>query len=105
MTQVAVDNQDAISKLDLLQDYVTAGIPYAVITETEDLWHEDDETVVRAFTFNTGIREQIVVLGPNSYIYANYVMTEQPVSERLIRDLIPILFDFMIYNLAGDDNE
>ena len=105
MTQTAVENQDAISKLDLLEYLITDGIPYAVITETEDLWHEEDETVVRAFTFNNGMREQIVVLGPDAYIYANYVMTEHSVSERLIRDLIPILFDFMTFNLATDSNE
>ena len=83
------------SKLDLLEQYVVEGITYAVVEKTEDLYHEDDDTVVRAFFFNKGMREQIVVLGADGYIYSNTIMTERAVSKNLIDDLIPVLFDFL----------
>ena len=88
--------KDHILLLDILQSYIEDGIAYASIIETEDVFHEDDNVIARAFTFSKGMREQIVVLNPYTHIYANLVMTEKPVSPRLIRDLTPILLDFII---------
>ena len=49
------------------------------------------------------MREQIVVVGPDTTIYCNYCMTERPVSTRLIRDLVGILLDLIAGNhLIGD---
>ena len=104
MSSTCISSEYDKNMLDLLQEYIEEGITYAVVQEAEDVWHEDDERVVRAFTFNKGMREQVVVIGPDGYIYYNGVLTERPVSNRLIRDLIPILFDFRV-DTIGDDNE
>ena len=95
---------DADIRLDILQRYIEDGISYAVIQEAEDVWHEDDERVIRAFTFNKGTREQVVVIGPDGYIYYNGVLSQRPVSVRLIEDLIPILVNFKS-DTAGINDE
>ena len=87
--------KDHILLLDILETYIEDGIAYASIIETEDVFHENDNVIARAFTFSTGMREQIVVLNPYTHIYANLVMTEKPASPHLIRDLTPILLDFI----------
>lgn len=93
---LTVQNREELLLLDTLETYIEDGISYASIIKTEDLYHEEDECMIRAFTFNKGIREQIVVLGADTHIYANIVMSKRPVSERLIRDLIPILAGFYL---------
>ena len=89
--------------LDMIQAYLEDDISYASIIDTEDLYHEEDKCIVRAFTFNKGIREQIVVLGANTHIYANIVMTDRPVSKRLIRDIIPTLAEFYVDHILEED--
>lgn len=86
--------REYILMLDVLQEYLEDGLSSACIIKTEDLYHEEDDLIIRAFTFSKGTREQIVVLGPDTHIYANVVMTKNPVSKRLIRDIIPILAKF-----------
>lgn len=89
--------------LDMIQAYLEDDISYASIIDTEDLYHEEDKCIVRAFTFSKGMREQIVVLGANTEIYANVVMTERPVSKRLIRDIIPTLAEFYVDHILEED--
>lgn len=96
-------NEEQVSLLNILESYIESGISYACIVDTEDLYHEEDECIVRAFTFNKGMREQIVVLGADTHIYSNIVMSDRPVSKRLIRDLIPILAEFYIDFLLEEE--
>jgi len=98
-----VQDGETILLLNILESYIERGIPYACIIKSENLYHEEDDCIVRAFTFNKGIREQIVVLGADTHIYANVVMSEHPVSTRLIRDLIPILAEFYVDFLLTED--
>ena len=89
--------------LDVIQQCIEDDITYASIIDAEDLYHEEEDCLIRAFTFSKGMREQIVVVGPDTTIYANYCMTERPVSTRLIRDLVGILLDLIAGNhLIGD---
>lgn len=89
--------------LNILETYLESGISYASIIDTEDLYHEEDDCIVRAFTFNKGMREQIVVIGSDTHIYANNIMTDRPVSKNLVKDLIPTLFEFYMDFVYEED--
>ena len=88
--------QDDLVDLDIIQYYLEDAISSAEIIKTENLYHEDNDCVIRAFTFNKGTREQIVAIGADGYIYCNKVMTDRPVSARLLRTIMPILMDYLI---------
>ena len=58
-----------MSLLDAIQKRLEKEISYAAITEVEDLFHEEDNRVVRAFTFSRVTRETIAVIGEDGYLY------------------------------------
>lgn len=89
----AAPYKQQVQTLDIIQHYIEDDIAYASIIETEDLYHEEENCIIRAFTFSKGMREQIVVVGPDTRIHANYCMTERVVSIHLIKDLVSVFLD------------
>lgn len=51
-----------IQRLDGIEAALEEHIAYAAMTSTENLWHEGQERVVRAFWFSRGTRETTVVI-------------------------------------------
>tara|TARA_S200002703_G_C3801312_1_gene247675 strand:+ start:5083 stop:5424 length:342 start_codon:yes stop_codon:yes gene_type:complete len=97
--------RDDFDDLDIIQNDLELAITSAEIIKTENLYHEDDDCVIRAFTFNKGIREQIVVIGADGHIYANVTTTDRPVSPRLIRTIVPVLLKYLINYKWDTENQ
>jgi len=58
-----MDKQKTLCLLDEIQHRLETDITYAAITEVEDVFHEEDNRIVRAFTFSRGTRETVAVIG------------------------------------------
>ena len=84
---------DNLAALDLIQYELETQISYAAIIEAEDLYHEEEDIVVRAFTFNQGEREEIVVIGSNCEIHHHSKATKEGISGNLIEDVISSLIE------------
>ena len=83
---------DNLAALDLIQYELETQISYAAIIEAEDLYHEEEDNVVRAFTFNQGEREEIVVIGSNGAILKHWSLGKERITGNLIMDVISTLF-------------
>lgn len=83
---------ETIEVLDKIQYRLEDEISYAEIVNTEDLYHEEEDCFIRAFTFNQGVREEIIVIGATGNIYQHFILTEMGISARLIKDVCSTLF-------------
>lgn len=57
-----MEKERTLCLLDAIQTRLEEDISYAAITETEDLFHEEEGRIIRAFTFSRGTRETIVMI-------------------------------------------
>lgn len=83
---------EKLEVLDRIQYALEDEISYAAITDTEDLYHEEEDCVIRAFTFSQGERKETIVIGATGHIYYHSIPTEKRISGRLIRDVCSTLF-------------
>ena len=83
---------DNLAALDLIQYELETQITYAAIIEAEDLYYEEEDNVLRAFTFNQGEREEIVVIGSNGAILKHWSLGIERITGNLIMDVISTLF-------------
>jgi len=60
-----------ISDLDVIQLVFEDEITNYEITETENLWDDEDDRIYRAFTFNRGVKNYQVVITPECHIKAH----------------------------------
>ena len=89
-----MNKQRSLCLLDAIQTRLEEDISYAAITETEDLFHEEEGRIVRAFTFSRGIRETTVVIGEDGYLYYCH-HTGERVGKELIPDICSSLFSYL----------
>jgi len=89
-----MNEQRTVRLLDAIQTRLEEDISYAAITETEDLFHEEEGRVVRAITFSRGTRETTVVIGEDGYLYHHHHVGER-VGKELIPDICSSLFSFL----------
>ena len=82
---------ETLEVLDKIQYALENEISYAAI-DTEDLYHEEEDCVIRAFAFNQGEREETIVIGATGHIYYHFIPTKKRISGRLIRDVCSTLF-------------
>lgn len=78
--------KETIAKLDKLEKHFEQELSYAAL-ETENLFHEEEKCIIRAFKFSTGTREEIAVLGADGYMYA-YMTTKEHISKNFRWDLL-----------------
>ena len=64
-----MNKERTLCLLDEIQHHLETDITYAAITEVEDVFHEEDNRIVRAFTFSRGTRETVAVIGEDGYLY------------------------------------
>ena len=69
-----------IALLDQLQTILEADISNYELREYEDLYDEDNDGIIRSFTFNRGVKDYILILTPDG--------TMKWVGKRTPRDLI-----------------
>lgn len=60
-----------INYLDIIQLAFEDEITNYEITETENLWDDEDDRIYRAFTFNRGVKNYQVVITPEYHIKAH----------------------------------
>ena len=89
-----MNKQKTLCLLDAIQTRLEEDISYAAITGTEDLFHEEEGRIVRAFTFSRGIRETTVVIGEDGYLYYHH-HTGERVGKELIPDICSSLFSYL----------
>ena len=83
---------DNLAALDLIQYELETQITYAAIIEAEDLYHEEEDSIVRAFTFSQGEREEIVVIGSTGKIHKHWSLGDKRIVGNFIMDIICALF-------------
>ena len=89
-----MEKERTLCLLDAIQKRLEEDISYAAITETEDLFHEEEGRIIRAFTFSRGTRETTVVIGEDGYLY--YIHhKEKRVGKELIPDICSSLFSYL----------
>jgi hypothetical protein len=64
------DEAETIEILDVLQRAIETTISYAVIDESENLYHEDEDDVIRAIWFSRGESEYHITFGSDGWIYS-----------------------------------
>ena len=89
-----MDKRRTLCLLDAIQKRLEEDISYAAITETENLFHEEEERIIRAFTFSRGIRETTVLIGEDGYLYYHH-HTGKRVGGKLIPDICSSLFSYL----------
>ena len=93
-----------LSLLDAIQKRLEKEISYAAITEVEDLFHEEDNRVERAFTFSRGTRETIAVIGEDGYLYY-YGHPQKRVAKELLPDIFRTLFLYLEETFWEDEHD
>ena len=78
MMQEAENHINDISDLDAIQLVFEKEIINYEITDTENLWDDEDDRIYRAFTFNRGVRYHQVVISPECFIKATTDRTPSP---------------------------
>ena len=86
---------DNLAALDLIQYELETQITYAAIVEAEDLYHEEEDSIVRAFTFNQGEREEVVIIGSTGAIHKHWNASKKRITGNLIMDVISTLFGIL----------
>lgn len=86
--------EETIAKLDEIQELLEKHLSYVAITEVEDVYHEEREEVIRAFTFSRGTKETIAVLGADAQIHYYKHMGER-ICEELLYDMCAVLFLYL----------
>ena len=76
----------ANEKLDIIQKHLEEEFFFTDI-DVEDLYHEEKDAIIRAFTFSQGEREEVVVIGDNYHIYYHEHITEKDIEPNLIKKI------------------
>jgi len=90
-----MDAEKTLCLLDEIQHRLETDITYAAITEVEDVFHEEDNRIVRAFTFSRGTRETVAVIGEDGYLYY-YTHLKNRVAKELLPDICKTLFLYLM---------
>lgn len=64
------DENKTIEILDALQRSIEVTISYAVIYEWENIYHEEEDDVIRAVWFSRGDSEYHITFGADGWIYS-----------------------------------
>lgn len=91
------DEAKTIEILDALQRAIETTISYAVIDESENLYHEDEDDIIRAIWFSRGESEYHITFGSDGWIYS--------ISKNIPRQLIidtHNAISAVLYAAAGD---
>jgi len=64
------DEQKSIFILNAFQYSIEEKLSNAVITRSEDLYHEDQDEVIRALFIRSGDKEHIITYGCDGFIYS-----------------------------------
>ena len=75
------------SDLDVIQLVMEDEIANYELTETENLYDEDNDRVYRAFTFNRGVKHHQIVIHPECFIKA----TSKKIPSSLVVEISNIL--------------
>jgi len=89
------DTERTISKLNKIQNLLEDGISYAVITEWENLHHEERNCIVRAIKFNLGTRSSVLVFDTKCEII-HYGHIKRRVSKNLLNDIMRIFVNYLV---------
>ena len=88
---------ETIEILDALQRAIETTISYAVIDRSENLYHEDEDDVIRAIWFSRGEREYHITFGSDGWIYSS----NKNIPRQIILDTHNAI-SAVLYAAAGD---
>jgi predicted ATP-dependent endonuclease of OLD family len=91
------DEAETTEILDALQRAIETTISYAVIDESENLYHEDEDDVIRAIWFSRGESEYHITFGSDGWIYS----TSKNIPRQLMIDTHNAI-SAVLYAAAGD---
>ena len=91
------DEAQTIRILDALQRAIETTISYAVIDESENLYHEEEDDVIRAIWFSRGENEYHITFGSDGWIYS----TCKNIPRQLMLDTHNAI-SAVLYAAAGD---
>ena len=81
-----------IEDLDVIQLVFEDEITNYEITETENLWDDEDDRIYRAFTFNRGVKYHQVVISPEHFIKATTDRTPSSLVVEICNILVCCLY-------------
>ena len=81
-----------IEDLDVIQLVFEDEITNYEITETENLWDDEDDRIYRAFTFNRGVKYHQVVISPECFINATTDRTPSSLVVEICNILVCCLY-------------
>jgi len=95
------DEQKSIFILDSFQYAIEEKLSYAVITRSEDLYHEDQDEVIRALFISRGDKEHILTYGCDGFIYsATRLMPRQ-----ILLDIHNVISEHLYRALGSTDEK
>ena len=104
MHKLSAKDKESIVKLDKIQRYLENEICFAAI-DAEDLHHEDEDIIIRGFTFSQGTREEAVVIGEDGYIYYHHQITDVQIRPNITKEVCLCLFEYLILNKGENADE
>jgi len=102
MRELTEKDEESIYKLDNIQKHLDNEICFAAIDAT-DLYHEEEDTIIRGFIFSQGEREEAIAIDEYGYILYHKPMTKKRIKPNLIDNVCNSLLYYSMQE--GEENE
>jgi len=102
MRELTERDEESIYKLDNIQKHLDNEICFAAL-DAIDLYHEEEDTIIRGFIFSQGEREEAIAIDENGYILYHKPITKKRIKPNLIESICSCLLYYLIQ--IGEGNE
>ena len=95
------DDEKALVVLDKFQEAIEDSISYAVITSSEDLYHEDEDELIRAIFISRGENTYHMTFGVDGWIYSS----DRNIPRQLLIDVHNVISNTLYGALADYESQ
>jgi len=95
------DEQKSIFILDSFQYAIEEKLSYAEITSSENLYHEDQDEVIRALIISRGDKTHILTYGCDGFIYS----TTRQIPRQILLDIHNVISEHLYRALGSTDEK
>lgn len=95
------DDEKCLVILDKYQEAIEDAVSYAVITSSEDLYHEDEDEIIRAIFISRGENTYHMTFGVDGWIYSS----DRNIPRQLLIDVHNVIADTLYGALAHYESE
>jgi len=97
-------DEESIFKLDNIQKHLENQICFAAI-DGKDLYHEEEDTIIRGFIFSQGEREEAVAIDENGCILYHNKLTNKTIKPNLINEVCNCLLNYLLYSTKEEQDD